>query len=570
MDNFSSESGNNQGKSFADLFNRELEQAIESIKPGRIIKGKVIDVEKDFIHVDINYKSIGVIPKEQFLDINQELTVKVDDIVDVYIVALENDKNELLLSHERANQMRIWKEVEDKFTNGGILTGRVQHKVKGGLQVDIGIPAFLPGSQVDLKPHKNLDRFIGEIFDFRVLKITKDKGNIVVSRRAVLMEEREALRGETLKALGEGVVMEGVVKNLTDYGAFVDLGGIDGLLHVTDVSWGHIDHPGEKLSVGQKIAVVVTSYDEEKERVSLGMKQLTDDPWEGVNEKFHQGQKITGKVLATGDFGIRVEFDEGIDGFVPIDNISWFRKIKNLSKKYKKGSDLEVVVVDINEEERRIVLSVKHLEDNPWDTLAERYPIGSKITGPVRSITDFGVFVGVEDGIDGLIHLTDVSWTQKYNSANDLKNVFKKGQDYEAVVLDIQPSEERLSLGYKQLSEDPWPQITQRYPVGTKVDGKVVAVAEYGVFVELEEGIQGMVHKTELGIGKKAVSEAFKVGQDITCFVISVESDVNAERRISLSVKEARKHARKEAIANFNDDSAAPTFGDLIKEKLSE
>ena len=559
---------NSAGGAFAAAFENEIASAIESIRPRRIVKGTAIEIDKDFVHVDVGYKSIGVVAKEEFLNIDDEMTAKVGDEVDVYIVALENEHNQIVLSHERANQLRIWKEVEDKFANGGVVTGKVQHKVKGGLQVDIGIPAFLPGSQVDLKPHKNLDKFTGERFDFRVLKITKDKGNIVVSRKALLMSEREELRAETLKAIGEGVILEGTVKNITDYGAFVDLGGIDGLLHITDITWGHIEHPADKLSVGQKLAVVVTSYDQEKQRVSLGMKQLTDDPWKEVPSHFTESQKITGKVAAIADHGLHIVLEEGIEGFLHRDDISWTKKTKNFGKDYTKGQELETMITKIDIEERKISLSLKHLGDNPWETLHERHAEGSTINGEIRSITDFGLFVAVEDGIDGLVRPGDISWTDRYRDASALKAIFKEGEKVDAQVMDIDAKEERLSLSIKALATDPWPEIVQRYPVGAKVKGTVAAVADFGVFVQLEEGVQGMIHKSELGMNKKSsIAEAFEVGSDIECLVISVDPD-SADRRIGLSIRAARQKNRDEQIANFNDEVSAPTFGDLIKEQL--
>ncbi len=568
MENNSNAAG--ASRTFADAFDNQISKAIEAIRPSRIVMGKVVMLDKEFVHVDVNYKSIGVVPKEEFYNLEEKLTCTVGDYVEVFIVALENEHNQIILSHERAKQIRIWKDVEDKFENGGVVTGRVQHKVKGGLQVDIGIPAFLPGSQVDIKPHKTLDRFIGNLYDFKVLKITKEKGNIVVSRRTLLLSEREELRTETLKALGEGVILEGTVKNITDYGAFVDLGGIDGLLHITDITWSHIDHPSDRLSVGQKVAVVVVSYDEEKERVSLGMKQLTDDPWEKVDGIYAQGQKVSGKIVSIADFGIHVELRDGIDGFLHVDDISWTKRTKSLGKSYTKGQEIETMITNVDIPERKISLSLKHLGTNPWDTLHERFPVGTKITGKVRSITDFGLFVGVEEGIDGLVHLSDISWLEKFKDANDLKNTFKKGKDVEAIILDINKQDERLSLGIKQLSEDPWPQIIQRYPVGTKVKGQIAGVAEYGVFVQLEESVQGMIHKSELGMSKRNdINETFAIGKDIECMVISVDQD-SSERRIGLSIRASKQKDRDEALANFNDDMAGPTLGDLLQQKLSE
>lgn len=560
-------SGNNKKPvSFAEAFDKEIADAIEAIKPGRIVKGKVVQIDSDFVHVDVDYKSVGAVPKEEFYNIENELTVKLGDLVDVYVLALEDDDNQILLSHERATQIRVWKEVEEKFNNGGMVTGRVQHKVKGGLQVDIGIPAFLPGSQVDLKPHKSLDKFIGKVYDFKVLKITKEKGNIVVSRRSLLQSEREEMRTETLKAIEEGVVLEGTVKNVTDYGAFVDLGGIDGLLHITDISWGHLEHPSDRISVGEKVKVVVLSYEEEKQRVSLGIKQLTEDPWDKIPEKYIEGQKIHGKVVGTGEFGVHLELEENIDGYIHVDDLSWTKKVK-IGKNYPKGKEVEVLILGVDAEERKISLSVKHLEDNPWDSLHERFPVGSKVKGKIRSITDFGIFVGVEEGIDGLVHLSDISWTEKYSSSADIKKQFNKGDDIEAQVLGIKPEEERLSLGIKHLENDPWPAIVQRYPVGTKVKGKVIGIAQFGLFVQLEEQVEGLVHKTLLGIGKKPMEEAFHKGQDIEAIVISVDVD-SEDRRIGLSIKDLKRRAREEAIESFNDDGAGPTLGELFKEQL--
>lgn len=564
-----SNTGNYSGiKSFADAFENQISKAIEAIRPRRIVKGRVVLIDKDFVHVNIDYKAIGLVPKEEFYNINGEITVKPGDVTEVYIATLEDEHNQLLLSRERAVQLKIWKEVEDKMQNGGIVTGRVQHKVKGGLQVDIGIPAFLPGSQVDIKPHKNLDKFIGEVYDFKVLKITKDKGNVVVSRRNLLLSEREELRTETLKAIGAGVVMEGTVKNLTDYGAFVDLGGLDGLLHITDICWGHISHPAEKLSVGQKVPVVVISYDQEKERVSLGMKQLTEDPWKNISDKVFEGQRITAKVAGATDFGVYLEIAENIEGLLHVDDISWTKKIKNPAKQFIKGQEVEVLVRSINTEERKIALSAKHLQPNPWETLHDRFPVGTQIKGKVRSITDFGMFIEVEEGIDGLVHVTDFSWTEKFKDSNDIKKVYKRGQEVDAVIIDINAREERLSLGIKQLIKDPWIELVQRYPVGTKVKGPVTAVVDFGVFVQLEEGIDGLIHVSQLGISKGTDAAAeFPVGKEVECEVVTVDSDAH---RIGLSIKAARKREQREALSSFNDEIAAPTFGDLLKGQLDK
>ncbi|MCL4151458.1 UNVERIFIED_CONTAM: hypothetical protein GTU68_004367, partial [Idotea baltica] len=438
-------------------------------------------MEKDYITVDMNFKSQGVVPKEEFQNSKGEMSVKLGDEVDVYIVAIENEDNQIVVSYEKAAQKRIWEEVESLFENDGTITGTVIQKVKGGLHVDIGIPAFLPGSQVDIRPHRNLEKFIGETYEYKILKITKDKGNIVLSRRALLVSERDSMRSETLKVLSEGVVIEGTVKNITDYGAFIDLGGIDGLLHITDIGWGRINHPSDKLSVGQTVAVVVLKYDQEKERVSLGMKQLTDDPWITVSEKYPMGGTVKGKVSNVAEYGVFLEFDDGVDGLLNVSDMSWTKQIRNPGKIYSTGDELEVVILSIDNDQQRLNVGVKQLGPNPWMSLHERHAVGSIIEGKVCNIMSFGMFISVEDGIDGLVHVSDFSWTKKVTGEEDIQELYKKGTDVKAIVLDIDPDKERLSLGIKQLSEDPWESLTQRYPSGSKITGKITRLSEYGV-----------------------------------------------------------------------------------------
>ncbi|MCL4121429.1 UNVERIFIED_CONTAM: hypothetical protein GTU68_051085, partial [Idotea baltica] len=536
--------------------------SIEDLKPRNIVKAKVIQINRDYVTVDINFKSHGNIPRAEFENGRGEMQAKVGDEVDVFIVALEDEHNQLVLSRERAHQTKVWAEVEDIFKNDEKISGIVVQKVKGGLQVDIGIPAFLPGSQVDVRPHKNLDKFLGEEFTFKVLKITKDKGNIVLSRRIVLMSERDKLRAETLKVLSEGVVMEGTVKNITDYGAFIDLGGLDGLLHITDVSWSRIQHPSEKLTVGQVIPVVVLKYDEEKERVSLGIKQLSDDPWEKASEKYTAETTVKGKVVELAEYGAYVELEEGIDGLIQLNDFSWTKKYKHPNQVVKEGDEIEAYITTIDDEQRLLNLSVKHLSDNPWDSLAKRIPSGTKISGEVRSIMEFGIFVEVENGIDGLVHVSDFSWTKKIKDPEEIAKLYKKGDKIDAIVLDIDKENERLSLGIKQLEEDPWGKIAQRYPVGSKVQGKVTAIAEFGIFVEIEEGIEGLIHSSQLGIDKdQKVADVYPVGQEVESQVINIDRN---EHRISLSIKSLSSN---EDISNFIEEVPV-TFGDLLREKM--
>jgi small subunit ribosomal protein S1 len=570
--NSSSTSDANAGSRVPGSFASEFEKYVSTggmseLKVGNIVKGRVVAIDKEMVSVDINFKSFGVVPLSQFQDGEGKMTAKLGDELEVFIIALDSESDQVVLSREKAYQKRVWESVEGAFKAGSIIQGKIVQKVKGGLQVDIGIPAFLPGSQIDIRPHRNLDKFIGENHSFRVLKITKDKGNIVLSRRAVLMSERDNLRAETLKVITEGVVMEGTVKNITDYGAFIDLGGIDGLLHITDISWGRVGHPSEKLSVGQTVPVVVLKYDKEKERVSLGMKQLKDDPWQSVQERYPVGGRVLGKVVSLTDFGAFVELEEGIEGLVHVSDMSWTKKVRNPAKILIEGQQVEAVVLGVDNEQQRINLGLKQLMPNPWESLHERHPVGSTVRGKIRSIVDFGIFVGVEDGIDGLVHVSDFSWTKKVKDPKEIQEMFKKGDDVEAVILDIDVQNERLSLGVKQLETDPWDTIAQRYPVGSKVRGKITSVADFGVFVEVEEGIEGLIHNSQLGLSREQnVSEAFKAGDMVEPEVTNIDRE---ERRISLSLKTVKQREEKEALAEFTEDKSAPvTFGDLLREKI--
>lgn len=553
--------------SFAAIFESQIADQLGSLAPGKVVPGKVTEIGKDYVTVDIGFKTEGIVPVEQFRTDEGVLTVAVGDTTDVYVVHLENDYGQLILSREKAHQKKVWAEVERVFAEDLTVKGKIVQKVKGGLQVDIGIPAFLPGSQIDIRPHRNLDKFIGEHYDFKVLKITRDKGNIVLSRRALLMQERDELRKETLKVLSEGVVMEGVVKNITDYGAFIDLGGIDGLLHITDISWGRVNHPSEKLSVGESVPVVVLKYDQEKERVSLGMKQLKEDPWTSVSERYPAKSTVKGKVVSLADYGAFVEIEDGVEGLIHVSEMSWTKKVRNPGKLVNSGDVVEAIVLGVDTEQRRVSLGMKQLMPNPWKDLAERHPTGSKVTGKVRSVTDFGIFIGVEDGIDGLVHVSDFSWTKRIKDPKEIHDMFKKGDDVEAVVLDIDADNERLSLGVKQLEEDPWETIAQRYPVGSKINGKISSLTEFGVFVEIEDGIEGLIHNSQLGLKKdQDAREVYQIGAEIQSEVTNVDRE---ERRISLSVRAITRREEKDNMAEFmQDDGAALTFGDLLREKI--
>jgi len=559
--------GGGEEVSYMAEFERLLDETWGSIKPGKVVTGTVVAKSKDMVTVDVGYKSDGVVPTAQFVDRDGVIKVNAGDKVEVYVVMLENEMGQVVLSKEKADQKRIWEHVEDTFEKGGIISGKVVQKVKGGLQVDIGIPAFLPGSQIDIRPHRNLDKFIDQEFEFKVLKITREKGNIVLSRRVVLEAQRDATRYETLKVLQEGVVIEGIVKNVTDYGAFIDLGGIDGLLHITDMSWGRVTHPSEKVQVGKTIPVVVLKYDRERERVSLGMKQLTEDPWLTVAERYPVGAKVRGKVVSLTDYGAFIELEEGVEGLIHVSEMSWTKKVRHPSKLLVEKQEVEAVVLGIDIDAQRISLGLKQLLDNPWKGLAERHPIGSKVTGKVRSITEFGIFVGIEEGIDGLVHVSDFSWTKRIKDPKEIQNLYRKGDEVEALVLDIDMANERLSLGIKQLEADPWETIAQKYPQGTKVTGVVRSITDFGLFVEIEDGIEGLIHSSQLELERDtSIQDLFKVGQQIESEVTNVDRN---ERRISLSVRAIKKRQEKEQFAEFMEEpQGAMTFGDLLRQKM--
>ncbi len=548
-------------------FEQLLSKDFDAAKPGEIVYGKVTEIGRDYVLVDIGFKSEGNIPINQFINEEGQTKVNVGDTVEVLLLTSENEYGEVVLSKDRAEQLKVWNELEKLYKDDKLVSGKVVQKVKGGLQIDVGVPAFLPGSQVDIRPQRYLDKFVGETLDFKILKYSRERGNIVLSRRAVLEAERKALKKDTISQISEGVVLEGIVKNVTDYGAFIDLGGIDGLLHITDMSWGRVNHPGEILSVGQTVPVVILKYDRENERVSLGMKQLVDNPWEKVEARYTVGTNISGKVVSITDYGAFVRLDEGIEGLIHVSEMSWSRKIPHPSKILSVGQEVEAVVLEVSSDNQRISLGLKQLSKNPWDELAREFPVGSKIVGKVRSITDFGVFVNVKDEIDGLVHVSDFSWTKKVKDPKDIKDLYKKGDELEAVVLEIDPENERLSLGVKQLSPDIWESVPHWYPQGAKVKGTINSITDFGVFVELEEGVEGLIHVSQLGLERgESLKDKFQVGSPIEAEVLSVD---RAERRISLTTQEGKRRKDKEEYAQYTDDSSSATFGDLLQQQFS-
>jgi small subunit ribosomal protein S1 len=548
---------------FAALFESSLKERGGEVKEGEIVKGTVVAVYKDYVVVDIGYKSEGQVPLHEFANAAGKLDVKPGDPVEVLVEKSENDSGMVELSKEKADKMRIWDEISAACERDELVEGTVIGRVKGGLAVDIGVKAFLPGSQVDLRPIRNLDKLIGEKFKFKVIKFNKKRGNIVLSRRALLEKEREELKKGTLEKLKEGVVLTGVVKNLTDYGAFIDLGGIDGLLHITDMSWGRVTHPSEMLNVGDEIRVVVLKFDPATERVSLGLKQIQEDPWAVAEEKFPVGTRVKGKVVSITDYGAFIELYPGVEGLVHISEMSWTKRVKHPSKLLAVGDNVEALVLDVDSKNKRISLGMKQIEANPWTLLEDKYPMGSVIRGQVKNVTDFGIFVGVEEGIDGLVHISDMSWTKHVKHPSE---IFKKGDEVEAVVLNIDVENERFSLGIKQLSQDPWATLTERYPIGSRVKGKVTKVTDFGAFVEIEEGIEGLVHVSEMKDERvEKPGDVVKEGDEVTVKVIDIDPN---ERKVSLSMKAATRDGDDdyhEYMKKSRGEKVTAQIGDLMK-----
>ncbi len=481
--------------SFAALFEASVSKA-DSLKEGDIVSGTVIAFGKDTVVVDIGYKSEGVIPMYEFIGPAGEVQVEVGDTVYVLVEAKETDDGLVLLSKEKADRLKVWDEISAACERDELIAGTITARVKGGLSVTIrgGVKAFLPGSQVDLRPVRNLDKLLGQTFDFKVIKFNKKRGNIVLSRRVLLEKERDELKARTLQNLEEGMVVTGVIKNITEYGAFVDLGGIDGLLHITDMSWGRVAHPSEVFQVGDEVTVKVLKYNAETERVSLGLKQTIDDPWNTAAERFPSGMRLSGKVVSLTDYGAFVELQPGIEGLIHVSEMSW-KKPKHPSKVLEIGQEVECVILDVDAANKRISLGLKQLEPDPWTLFTQKYNPGDIIRGKVRSVTDYGVFVGIEDGVDGMVHKSDLSWTQRINNPAD---VYRKGDEVEAIILSINHDEKKVSLGIKQLYEDPWTRIPGDYPAGTMLEVRVISIADFGVFVELERGVEGLVPLGEL------------------------------------------------------------------------
>ena len=541
------------------------EESFKRFAEGELVTGKIIAVDKDHVLVDVGYKSEGRIAINEFKDEEGNVNVELYDEVEVMVEVWDEEQERVVLSKDKAAKIKIWEGIKEIHDADETIDGVITSRVKGGFSVDVGLQAFLPGSQADLRPIRNLDEMVGQTFTFKVLKYNRKRSNIVLSRRAILEQERENARAETLSSIHEGKVMEGIVKNITEYGVFADLGGVDGLLHITDISWGRVKHPSELFSIGDAINVKILSYDMEKERVSLGMKQLSPDPWTVATEQYPIGSKVEGKIVSLTDYGAFVELEEGIEGLIHVSEMSWTRKIRHPSKVVSVGEIVEAVVLDIKPDNRRISLGMKQVAENPWEIISDKYPVGTVIEGKIKNITDFGLFIGIDDEIDGLVHISDISWTKRIKHPSE---VYKKGDLVQAVVLDIDKKSERFSLGIKQTQPDPWKSVEERYTVGKEITGTVTNITDFGVFVELEEGIEGLVHVSEISKEKiKTPVGEYAIGDELASKVMNINSD---ERRIGLSIKRIGEENDKELLSEYvnNIGPATSSFGESLRESL--
>jgi small subunit ribosomal protein S1 len=543
------------------------EESLRQIQEGELIKGEIIKIDEEYVLVDIGYKSEGVIRINEFQSSDGKVTAKPGDKIDVVLERKEDDEGLVILSMEKAKKIKVWDQVRDVYNNDGTIEGKVMFRVKGGLSVDIGgLPAFLPGSQIGLHPIRDLDSLVGQVMELKILKYNKRRNNIIVSRRALLEAERVKEKVKTLSLLKESSIVKGEVKNITDYGLFVDLGGIDGLLHITDMSWGRVAHPSSMYKIGDEITVKIISFDREKERVSLGLKQLKPDPWIDASNRFPVGTKVTGRVVNLTDYGAFIEIEEGVEALIHISEMSWTRKAKHPSQIVSIGDTVEAVVLNLDTENKRVSLGMKQIKPNPWDLIEEKYPVGTIIEGRIKNITDFGLFIGIDEEIDGLVHISDISWTKKLKHPSEL---YKKGDEIQAKVMTVDKDNERFSLGIKQLTKNPWEEIPEKYKVGTKVTGKVTNITDFGIFVELEEGIEGLVHSSEISKGKsKSPLGKFQIDDVIQALVVNVSKE---EKKIALSLRKLQDKEFKDIYDNYKDsmkEEVTSDFGMLIKEKI--
>ena len=538
------------------------------LEEGTIVKGEIVRVDDDNVLVDVNFKSEGQIPTAEFRDAEGNLVVKVGDRVDVFVARKNEQEGTITLSFEKAKRMQLFDQLEDVQEKNGVIKGRIMRRIKGGYTVDLGgVEAFLPGSHVDLRPVPDMDALVNQEYEFRVLKINRRRSNVIVSRRVLLEEERDSKRQDLLQTLAEGQVVTGKAKNITEYGVFVDLGGLDGLLHITDMSWKRIRHPREMVTLGQDLELKVLSFDKDNQKVSLGLKQLVPDPWQDITARFPEASRHNGKVTNLVDYGAFVELEPGVEGLVHISEMSWTRKLRHPSQMVRQGDEVEVVILGVDPEKKRISLGMKQIKPNPWELVGEKYPEGTILEGVIKNITEFGMFIGIEDGIDGLIHVSDISWTKKIRHPNEL---FKVGDTVQAKVLTVDQESEKFTLGIKQLTEDPWTNVPTAYPVGGLVKGIITNITDFGLFVEVEEGIEGLVHVSELSNKKvKTPAELYKEGEEIQAKIIHVSAE---DRRLGLSIKQLKDEEERKKPREYSRSGpeAGQSLGDLLKQKFEE
>ena len=554
--------------SFESALEDYLSNDFGDLEEGTIVKGEIVRIDEDSVLVDVNFKSEGQIPTAEFRDADNSICVKVGDRVDVYVARKNEQEGTISLSFEKAKRMQLFDQLEDVQEKNGVITGRIMRRIKGGYTVDLGgVEAFLPGSHVDLRPVPDMDALVSQEYSFRVLKINRRRSNVIVSRRVLLEEERDSKRQELLLTLDEGQIVEGKAKNITEYGVFVDLGGLDGLLHITDMSWKRIRHPREMVSMGQDLELKVLSFDKENQKVSLGLKQLVQDPWRDITERFPEGSQRQGRVTNLVDYGAFVELEAGVEGLVHISEMSWTRKLRHPSQMVRQGDEVDVIILGVDPDKKRISLGMKQVRPNPWELVGERYPEGTILEGVIKNITEFGMFIGIEDGIDGLIHVSDISWTKKIRHPGEL---YKVGETIQAKVLTVDQENEKFTLGVKQLAEDPWANVPSTYPVGNVVKGVITNITDFGLFVEVEEGIEGLVHVSELSSKKiKSPAELYKENEEIQAKIIHVSAD---DRRLGLSIKQLKEEEERKKPREYSRSGpeAGQSLGDLLKQKLEE
>ena len=538
------------------------ESGFEKLKEGAIVPGTITEIRENEVVIDIGAKAEGAISASEFIDVGE---LQIGSEIEIFVEKLEDRDGNPVLSYDKAEQKKNWEKILTKCEEGSVVSGRVKAKVKGGLIANIGVDAFLPASQIDIQPPKNLDQYVGQTYDFKVLKINQDRRNIVVSRRELIEEQRQVKRRQLLDEIKPGDTRRGLVKNITDYGAFIDLDGLDGLLHITDMSWGRISHPSEMVKVGEEVTIMIIEVDRDRERVSLGLKQTTLNPWEGIETRYPVGAQVRGKVVNLVPYGAFVELEEGVEGLVHVTELSWVRRVNRPNEMLRVGEEIDAIVLGIQKDEQKISLSVRHLDPNPWDMVRHNYPVGARVSGKIRNLTSYGAFVELEEGIDGMVHVSDMSWTRKITHPSE---IVKKNDDVDAIVLDADPENQRISLGMKQLTADPWVEIERIHKIGDVVNGKVSKITSYGAFVELEHGIDGLVHISQISEDRvEKIKDVLRQGQEVVARVIKIDRN---DRRIGLSIKAAHYDADQlaaetAAYDNLRGDELT-SLGDILDE----